>query len=149
MRAVSQLVSGALVKVDNQITGQIDEGLVVLLGVHRDDSVKDADYLVQKIINLRIFQDDKQLMNRSLIDVGGEILVVSQFTLFADCRKGRRPSYGNAAPPDKADNLYNYFIKKVQELGVNCQTGKFQAHMELSLTNDGPVTILVDSTKIF
>jgi D-tyrosyl-tRNA(Tyr) deacylase len=149
MRAVVQLVSEASVRVGETTTGGISRGLVVFLGVHAEDSVKDATYLAEKIANLRIFPDSNRLMNRSVLDVGGEALVVSQFTLFGDCRKGRRPSYNSAAPPDKARELYFSFITALKNCGVGVATGEFKAMMEVSLVNSGPVTLLVDSAKLF
>lgn len=147
MRAVVQLVSEASVTVDNEVTGAIGSGLLVLLGVHADDDAGDVAYLADKVINLRIFPDDQGKMNRSLVDIGGEMLVVSQFTLYGDCRKGRRPSYSTAAPPDKADRLYQDFIAEVRRLGVNVATGRFQAMMRVALVNDGPVTLIVESVR--
>ena len=120
-----------------------------MLGVAREDASSDAEYLCEKIINLRIFDDDKGKMNRSLLDISGEMLVVSQFTLFGDVRRGRRPSYSDAAEPDKANELYQVFIERVRSSGVKVETGVFQAMMKVSLTNDGPVTILLDSKKAF
>ncbi|MBU0731164.1 MAG: D-tyrosyl-tRNA(Tyr) deacylase [Proteobacteria bacterium] len=149
MRAVVQLVSKAKVTVNDKTTGEIGQGLLVLLGVNQNDSEKDAAYLAEKIIHLRIFQDENGLMNRSVQDVGGSVLIVSQFTLFGDCRKGRRPSYSKAAPPEKAKHLYEFFTRQVQEMGINTATGEFQAMMHVSLTNNGPVTILLDSEKLF
>lgn len=149
MRAVVQLVSKASVKVSGRTTGKISNGLVVLLGVSREDEEKDVKYLADKISTLRIFPDEKGLMNRSVLDVTGEILVVSQFTLFGDCRKGRRPSYSKAASPEIAQKLYLLFIAELEKRKITVATGEFQAMMKLSLTNDGPVTILVDSAKIF
>lgn len=149
MRAVVQLVSSASVRVGEQSVGSIGGGLVVLLGVHRNDSLVDAAYLAEKIIHLRIFPDEAQLMNRSLLEVGGQLLVVSQFTLFGDCRKGRRPSYSSAAPPKQAKALYDAFIAAVEMSGIDVVTGVFQAQMEVSLTNSGPVTVMLDSTKHF
>jgi len=149
MRAVIQLVSEASVQVEGEEIGRIGPGLVILLGVHGDDGPNDADYLAAKIANLRIFADANGLMNLSLLETGGAALVVSQFTLLADCRKGRRPSYGNAAPPEKARELYRCFSRKLRDMGLEVQTGKFQTHMRLSLVNQGPVTITLDSTKLF
>ncbi|MEN8135263.1 MAG: D-aminoacyl-tRNA deacylase [Thermodesulfobacteriota bacterium] len=149
MRAVIQRVSSCTVTVDEEITGQIDSGLLVLLGVRAGDSEKDADYLAEKIANLRIFADNDAKMNLSVKDSGGEVLVVSQFTLYGDCRKGRRPSYNDAAPPEVAEHLYKYFVNAVQEQGLPVATGRFQAMMEVTLINDGPVTILLDSEKNF
>ncbi len=145
MKAVVQRVSKANVKVDKTIIGDIQTGLVVLLGIGHNDSEKDADYLADKIINLRIFEDNKGKMNRSLLDVKGDLLVVSQFTLMGDCRKGRRPSFINAAPPDMANKLYEFFIGQTKAKGIKTETGKFQALMDVSLVNNGPVTILLDT----
>lgn len=149
MRAVVQLVSAAEVTVNNKAIGQIGAGLLVLLGVSQNDTEADAAYLADKIVHLRIFQDDQGLMNRSVAEVGGEILVVSQFTLFGDCRKGRRPSYSKAAPPDRAKRLYELFAGEVREKGIPVATGEFQAMMQVSLVNNGPVTLLLDSKKVF
>lgn len=149
MRAVIQRVSRAQVEVDRQVTGAITEGLVVLLGVHRSDTAKDLAWMVEKIQHLRIFDDADGVMNRSLIDVGGQLLVVSQFTLYGDCRKGRRPSWNEAAPPELARRLYDQFIDLCRQCKITVQTGVFQAMMDVSLTNSGPVTILLDSHKTF
>ncbi|MEF9991010.1 MAG: D-aminoacyl-tRNA deacylase [Romboutsia sp.] len=149
MRAVVQRVSSSKVTVDEAITGEISKGLLVLLGVTHEDSSSDVDYMIDKILNLRIFEDENDKMNLSLKDVGGELLVVSQFTLYGDCRKGRRPSFSSAAKPDMANELYEEFIEKAKAEGINIGTGKFAAHMMVELTNDGPVTMLLDSTKIF
>jgi D-tyrosyl-tRNA(Tyr) deacylase len=149
MRAVVQRVSEARVEVDGRLVGRIDSGLAVLLAVARDDSASDADYMADKITNLRIFSDADGKMNLSLVDNGGAMLVVSQFTLYGDVRRGRRPSYTEAAEPDKANMLYTYFLDRVRRAGIRVETGVFQAHMHVSLTNDGPVTILVDSRKQF
>lgn len=145
MRAVVQRVKQSSVKAGNEVVGQIGRGLLVLLGVARDDTVKDADYLVNKIINLRIFEDPDGKMNRSLLETGGELLAVSQFTLLADCRKGRRPSFVEAADPNKATDLYEKFVDRVRENGVKVQTGRFRAMMEVALINDGPVTVIIES----
>jgi D-tyrosyl-tRNA(Tyr) deacylase len=145
MRAVIQRVKKSSVKAGNEIVGQIGKGLLVLLGVARDDTAKDADYLANKIINLRIFEDPDGKMNRSLLEAGGELLVVSQFTLLADCRKGRRPSFIEAAEPQKATDLYETFVDRVREKGVKVQTGRFRAMMEVALINDGPVTVIIES----
>ncbi|MDH4321729.1 MAG: D-aminoacyl-tRNA deacylase [Desulfobulbaceae bacterium] len=145
MRAVIQLVREAAVTVDGEITGSIGRGLLILLGVHQDDSAREAAFLAEKSVNLRIFADDEGKMNRSVMDIGGEILVVSQFTLLGDCRKGRRPSYSTAAPPDRAHQLYQTFIAELRRLGVKVATGRFQAMMEVRLLNDGPVTLVLDS----
>jgi len=149
MRAVIQRVTSAKVTVDDRQTGAIGEGLLVLLGVHKDDEQKDITWLTDKIINLRIFEDEDGKMNYSLADTGGSMLIVSQFTLLADCRKGRRPSWSEAAPPDKARKLYEEFIQAVADSGITTATGEFQAMMEVSLVNSGPVTILLDSHKKF
>jgi D-tyrosyl-tRNA(Tyr) deacylase len=145
MRAVVQRVKQSSVKAGNEIVGRIGKGLLVLLGVARDDTVKDVDYLVNKIINLRIFEDQDGKMNRSLLETGGELLAVSQFTLLADCRKGRRPSFVQAAEPQKATDLYETFVDRVREKGVKVQTGRFRAMMEVALINDGPVTVIIES----
>ncbi len=147
MRAVVQLVSQASVSVDSEITGAINKGVVVLLGIGKTDQESDADYLAEKIVNLRIFPDQEKLMNKSLMDVGGEMLIVSQFTLLGDCRKGRRPSFSQAAPPDMAQNLYNHFVSKVVKLGIKTATGVFQAMMQVSLINSGPITIIIESKE--
>ncbi|MGI6638058.1 MAG: D-aminoacyl-tRNA deacylase [Desulfobulbus sp.] len=149
MRAVIQRVSQAQVLVDAISTGKIDSGLVVLLGVHAQDSETDARWMVEKILHLRIFADEQGLMNRSLLDTGGSLLVVSQFTLLGDCRKGRRPSWHDAAPSEKAKALYETFLGLCRQRRVPLASGVFQAMMQLSLCNDGPVTILLDSHKIF
>ena len=127
------------------MVAQIQNGLLVLLGVARGDTAQDADYLANKIINLRIFEDPGGKMNRSLLETGGELLAVSQFTLLADCRKGRRPSFIAAADPEKATELYERFVKTVREKGVGIQTGRFRAMMEIALVNEGPVTIIIES----
>ena len=149
MRAVIQRVKSAQVIVNEKIIGSIGFGLLVLLGISREDNCDDADYLVEKTINLRIFDDQDGKMNRSLLDVGGEMLIVSQFTLIADCRKGRRPSFAAAAEPAEAKTLYQYFFERVKEKGITVATGEFQALMEVGLINNGPVTILMDSKKVF
>ena len=145
MKAVVQKVSKADVIVENATTGAIKTGLAVLLGIGRQDNETDVENLVKKIINLRIFEDKNQKINLSLSDVQGELLVVSQFTLFADCRKGNRPSFINAAPPEKAEKLYKYFIDKAREQDVIVKTGIFKAMMKVSLVNEGPVTIILDT----
>lgn len=149
MRAVVQRVSRASVTVDEQVVGRIGHGMLVLLGVGRNDRQADLDYLVEKLLGLRIFGDDEGKMNRSLIDCGGAMLVVSQFTLFGDCRKGRRPSFIDAAPPELGEDLYNRFVAAVASRGVQVATGVFRAHMDVELVNDGPVTLLVDSKRGF
>ncbi|MBW1694395.1 MAG: D-tyrosyl-tRNA(Tyr) deacylase [Deltaproteobacteria bacterium] len=145
MRAVVQRVKSSSVVVDNEIIGNIGNGLLVLLGVAKTDKSYDAEYLAEKIVNLRIFEDENSKMNRSLIDIGGEMLVVSQFTLLGDCKKGRRPSFVNAAEPSVANELYEQFVVKVREKGVSVKTGRFRALMDVSLTNYGPVTLILES----
>ncbi len=145
MRAVIQRVKSSSVTVGDETVGKIERGLLVLLGVAKPDQTADADFLAEKIVNLRIFEDEQGKMNRSLIDIGGEMLVVSQFTLLGDCRKGRRPSFTEAAGPDKANELYEYFVAQVRKTGVTIATGRFRAMMEVSLINDGPVTLIVES----
>ena len=147
MRAVVQRVSRARVIVDGQVTGEIGGGLVVLLGVGRNDNEESAAYLAEKIANLRIFADEQGKMNRSLLEVRGAALVVSQFTLYGDARGQRRPSFLNAAAPEEGKRLYEEFVKALRALGVRAETGVFQAFMSVELTNDGPVTILLDSRK--
>ncbi|MBW2622483.1 MAG: D-tyrosyl-tRNA(Tyr) deacylase [Deltaproteobacteria bacterium] len=149
MRAVIQRVSQGRVLVNKEEIGTIGRGLVILLGVGRDDTGEDGKYLAAKIVNLRIFGDENDKMNRSLLDVGGQALIVSQFTLWGDTRKGRRPSFIAAAEPDTAEALYEDFVSRVQDLGVTTATGKFGAMMELALVNDGPVTLILDSRKEF
>lgn len=149
MRAVVQKVSYSKVTVDEEVVGQINQGLMVLLGVTHDDTSKDVDYMVDKITNLRIFEDAQGKMNLSLKDVNGEVLAVSQFTLYGDARRGRRPSFSDAARPEVANPLYEEFVQKVKNQGINVGTGKFGAHMMVDLTNDGPVTILLESRKEF
>lgn len=144
-----QRVSRCRVQVDGEIVGQIGYGLLVLLGVGKADNEGAADYLVDKILGLRIFEDDQEKMNLSIQDKSGEMLVVSQFTLFGDVRRGRRPSFDGAARPDEAKRLYEYFVSKVREAGVRCETGRFQAMMDVELVNQGPVSILLDSEKLF
>lgn len=145
MKIVVQRSKNSHVKVKKEIVGQIDKGLVVLLGVGKNDTLEDIDYLVNKIINLRIFEDDDGKMNRSLLDIEGEILLISQFTLYADTRKGRRPSFINAGSPEKANEYYEIFKNKLIELGIITQTGIFQSDMEVNIINDGPVTIIIDT----
>ena len=149
MRAVVQRVSRAQVSVEGEVTGAIQRGLLVLLGVSREDSEADADYLTEKIIGLRVFEDSDGKMNLDVAAVGGGILVVSQFTLYGDVRRGKRPSFDAAAPPDRARQLYEYFVSRIRAAGVPCETGRFQEMMQVELVNDGPVTILLDSTKVF
>lgn len=149
MRAVVQRVSTASVLVDGESVGEIGLGLMVLLGVEESDSTKDADYLIEKVIGLRVFEDSDGKMNLSVKDVGGSLLVVSQFTLLGDVRKGKRPSFNTAANPELGNELYEYFVQKSREQGIETQTGKFRAMMSVSLINEGPVTILLDSKKLF
>jgi D-tyrosyl-tRNA(Tyr) deacylase len=149
MRACVQRVSRASVTVEDEIVGKIGPGLLVLLGVAQGDNEKDARYLADKIVGLRIFEDDQGKMNRSLLEAGGGLLVVSQFTLLGDVRKGRRPSFIDAAPPEAANRLYEVFVAEAASLGVPVATGRFQAHMDVELVNDGPVTLLLDSRKKF
>jgi D-tyrosyl-tRNA(Tyr) deacylase len=147
MRVVIQRVSEARVEVDTAVTGEIGRGLVVLLGIDRNDSRRDADYLVGKTLGLRIFPDAQEKMNLSVREVGGALLVVSQFTLSGDCRKGMRPSYDRAAPPEMAKPLYDYFVERVRAAGVIVATGIFKAKMQVYLVNDGPVTLICDSNR--
>ena len=145
MRAVVQRVQQSSVKTNGELVGRIGQGLLVLLGVAKGDGSKDVDYLVNKILNLRIFEDEDGKMNQSLLEIGGELLAVSQFTLLADCRKGRRPSFIAAAEPEKATELYETFVERVRQKGIAVQTGRFGAMMEVALINDGPVTIIIES----
>lgn len=149
MRAVVQRVSSARVVVDGKLTGEIAAGLVVLLAVGRRDTPETAATMADKIVNLRIFEDEQGKMNLSLLDTKGSVLAVSQFTLYGDARGGRRPSFIQAAPPEQGKALYEEFVRAVKSLGVQVATGVFQAHMAVELTNDGPVTILLDSDKLF
>jgi len=152
MRAVIQRVTSCSITVENQLISRIGPSLLVLLGVAQGDEPADADWLADKVVGLRIFEDENGKMNRSVsdmgmdMDMGGEMMVVSQFTLYGDCRKGRRPSFINAAPPEKAESLYLHFVSRVRELGIRVQTGQFRAMMAVSLVNDGPVTLIVDSS---
>jgi D-tyrosyl-tRNA(Tyr) deacylase len=147
MRLVIQRVTEASVTVNNGTTGSIRTGLLVFLGVSRTDTVEDADYLTGKLLGLRIFPDADGKMNRNLQEAGGSLLIVSQFTLYGDCRKGRRPSFDRAAPPEQAQNLYNYFVESAKRGPVPVETGVFQAMMQVHIVNDGPVTILMDSAE--
>jgi len=147
MRVVIQKVNQASVTVADQTIGQIDHGLVILLGVTHNDTEADADYLAKKIVKLRIFEDEAGKMNRSLLDVGGSVLSISQFTLYSDTRKGRRPSFIEAARPEQADRLYQYFNRQMASFDVKVETGEFGAMMDVSLTNQGPVTIVIDSDQ--
>lgn len=149
MRAVVQRVKESKVEVDGKVIGSIGSGLLVLLGVGKEDDEKDVKYLVEKILNLRIFDDESGKMNLSLLDVKGELLVVSQFTLYGDCRRGRRPSYSESAPPENAKKLYEKFVEFSKNYGIKVETGEFGANMQVSLVNDGPVTLLLDSKKVF
>ena len=149
MRAVVQKVSQSKVTVDGEITGEIGQGLMVLLGVTHSDTEADAKYMAEKIANLRIFEDDDEKLNLSVKDIGGAVLSVSQFTLYGDCRRGRRPSFTDAARPEQANALYETFNTYLREEGVPVETGRFQTHMMVDLTNDGPVTMLLDSSKNF
>lgn len=149
MRAVVQRVSRAQVSVSEEVVGSIGPGFLVLLGVAKSDAPADAVHLAAKILGLRIFEDETGKMNLSLLETGGSVLAVSQFTLYGDARKGRRPSFDEAAPPQLARELYEYFVAKIREAGVVCETGRFQAMMQVELVNDGPVTILLDSERKF
>jgi D-tyrosyl-tRNA(Tyr) deacylase len=149
MRAVVQRVSRASVKVGDELTGEIGKGLLVLLGVAQEDTEADADYLAEKIAGLRIFEDEAGKMNLSVMDVEGAVLAVSQFTLLGDVRRGKRPSFDAAARPERARELYEYFVERVRGLGLRCETGRFQEMMEVELINSGPVTILLDSKRGF
>ena len=149
MRAIIQRVKSASVTVEGQVVSEIGKGLLIFLGVAREDTSVDVNYMAGKIANLRIFEDDQGQMNLSILDVGGEGLVVSQFTLYGDCRKGRRPSFIAAARPEKADPLYQAFMDEISRLGVPIKAGIFQAMMDVELINDGPVTLMLDSNKLF
>ena len=149
MRAVVQRVSRASVTGGGEVVGRIKLGFVVLLGVAEDDTQDDAIYMAQKIIGLRVFEDEQGKMNLSLAEIGGGMLVVSQFTLLGDCRKGRRPSFIAAARPERAKELYQSFVAEVRGQGIGVETGRFQEHMDVELVNDGPVTVLIDSRKVF
>ena len=149
MRAVVQCVSRAKVTVHGEIAGEIALGLLVLLGVGQADTESDASYLADKISGLRIFEDDQGKMNRSVLDVGGSVLAVSQFTLYGDVRRGKRPSFDDAAPPEKARALYDLFVERLRATGLRCETGRFRERMQVDSTNQGPLTILLDSTKAF
>ena len=149
MRAVVQRVSRAKVTVNGEITGEIGLGLLVLLGVGQTDTDADASYLADKVSGLRIFEDDEGKMNRSVLEVGGSVLAVSQFTLYGDVRRGKRPSFDDAAPPEKARALYDLFVERLRASGLRCETGRFREMMQVESTNQGPVTILLDSAKAF
>jgi len=148
MRAVVQRAKKGSVEIEEKEIGKIEKGLVVLLGVGQNDSEKDAEHLIEKIVNLRIFEDEEGKMNLSVKDINGQILIISQFTLYGDCKKGRRPSFISAALPDKAVKLYDYFVKNIKNCGLKIETGEFQAMMLVKIFNDGPVTILLDSEKL-
>ena len=147
MRALVQRVESAKVTVDNKVKGSINEGLLIFLGIGKNDEKEDADYLVDKILNLRIFEDDNNKMNLSAKDLQKEILVVSQFTLYGDCNKGRRPSFNKASSPDKAEKLYEYFVSETKKSDLNIETGEFKAMMDVELINDGPVTFWLDTDE--
>ena len=149
MRFVIQRVERAKVTVEGKVSGEIGNGYVVLVGLLPTDDDKVMDYMLDKIVNLRIYEDENDKLNLSLKDIGGEILIVPNFTLYGDARKGRRPSYAKAAPPDEAEKLFDRFVEKAKETGLNVQTGIFRTHMKVELVNDGPVTILLDSEKNF
>ena len=149
MRAVVQRVSRAKVTVNSELIGEIGPGLLVLLGVGSGDTRADADYLADKTTGLRIFEDPGGKMNLSVVDIGGVVLAVSQFTLYGDVRRGKRPSFDAAAPPQSARELYEYFVEKIRAAGLRCETGRFQEMMQVELVNEGPVTILLDSAKTF
>lgn len=149
MRAVVQRVKEASCRVDGEIVGKIDKGILLFLGVGQGDEDKDLNYLVDKVVGLRIFSDDEGKMNLSLEDIEGEILIISQFTLYGDVRKGKRPSFTNSAAPDLGEKFYKQFIEEVKSRGIKAETGVFGADMDIELINDGPVTILLDSEKIF
>jgi len=149
MRAVVQRVSRAEVTINDWISGEIGLGLLVLLGVGRDDTEADATYLAEKVAGLRIFEDEEGKMNRSVHDVAGSVLAVSQFTLYGDVRRGKRPSFDAAAPPERARQLYELFVDRIRAAGLRCETGRFQEMMQVELVNEGPVTILLDSGKAF
>lgn len=149
MRAVVQRVSRARVTIGDEVAGEIGRGILLLLGVSRSDNEAEARYLLDKTVNLRIFEDDAGRMNRSLLETGGGLLVVSQFTLYGDARKGRRPSYTDAAEPAEANRLYEYFVSEARKAVDRVETGRFQAMMDVELVNDGPVTILLDSARLF
>jgi D-tyrosyl-tRNA(Tyr) deacylase len=149
MRAVIQRVGRAQVSVGEELVGKIGRGMLVLLGVSKTDTEADADYLAAKVAGLRIFEDENGKMNLSLSEKGGEVLAVSQFTLHGDVRRGKRPSFDEAAPPQRANQLYEHFVRRIREVGIHCETGRFQATMQVELINDGPVTILIDSKRVF
>ena len=147
MRAVIQRVSHCKVEIEGKLYSEIQKGMLILLGIKDDDSKEDIDYLCNKILHLRIYEDEEGKMNRSILDTSGQIMIVSQFTLYGDCRKGRRPSFIKAAPPEAAAKLYDIFVQRMKERDLTIKTGIFQAEMNVILNNDGPVTILIDSEK--
>jgi len=149
MRAVIQRVKEARAEVEGEVVGRIGEGMLIFLGAGKEDTGEDARYLADKAIALRIFEDTEGKMNLSVIDTGGQVLVVSQFTLYGDCRKGRRPSFDKAAPPELAEELYELFVREIRERGVRVETGRFRAMMDVHLINRGPVTLMLDSKKEF
>ena len=149
MRLVIQRVKQASVRIQSETVGEIGPGLLIFLGVGQDDIEEDVSYLVEKVLHLRIFADDQSRFNLSITDIRGSLLIVSQFTLWGDCRKGRRPSFSHSAPPEKAEPLYNLFIQKAEEAGLTVAGGRFRERMEVQLINDGPVTLLLDSQKTF
>lgn len=148
MRAVIQRVKHASVKVDGEVCGEINEGLLIFLGISKEDTESDIAYIADKITGLRIFEDENEKMNNSVIDINGELLIISQFTLYGDCRKGRRPSFDGAMRPPEAEEMYEKFVEYMRKSGLKTETGKFGADMKVELLNDGPVTIILDSTKI-
>lgn len=148
MRAVIQRVSKASVEVNSQKIAQINHGMLILLGVKKGDTNKEAELLAKKTVNLRIFSDDEDKMNLSLIDVNGQVIVVSQFTLYGNCKKGRRPSFIEAALPEKADTLYRYYVQCLKNENISVQTGEFQAMMQVQIVNEGPVTLILDSAEL-
>ena len=145
MKLVIQVALNASVKVEEKILGQIDNGFMVLVGVTHDDTIEDVNYLAKKLTNLRVFKDENGKMNLSIRDVGGKLLLISQFTLYADCRKGNRPSFVNAARPEQGKELYDKFVEECKNEGIEVQTGEFGAYMQVQFTNDGPTTIIIDS----
>lgn len=149
MRAVVQRVKESSVKIDDKIVGKINKGFNVLIGISKDDTIEDLKYIKDKIMNLRVFEDENDKMNLSIKDVNGELLIVSQFTLYGDCRKGRRPNFMNALSGDEAEKLYEEFLRMIREEDITLETGVFGADMEVSIINDGPVTLLIDSKKTF
>lgn len=149
MRAVIQRVLNSSVEIEGRIVGKTDKGMLILLGVGKEDSVEDINKLVNKLTKLRIFEDEDGKINKSITDVNGEMLIVSQFTLYWSCKKGTRPSFDNAMPPKEAEELYEQFVKAMRETGIHCETGEFGADMKVSLVNDGPVTVYLDTKENF